>query len=166
MEATVRDTFATIAGIKVTVVDVSDYDDGELVEKTQDFYAQHPSGAAYYVGELVDDYDGGKVIGHGGQWIAGENGAPAAVFMPADPKVGDVFEQERVPGVAEDRSKVIAIVSAITVPAGTFLDCIETEDFDPIRKVTQRKTYCRGVGLVREVFDTGGSIELVELARR
>jgi hypothetical protein len=58
------------------------------------------------------------------------------MFMPAAPQVGDVLEQERAPGIAEDRSTVIATGVAVTVPAGTFNSCIETEDFDPIGMVT------------------------------
>jgi len=166
MEATIRDQPEVVGGVKVTVVEVSDFDDGELVEKTRDYYAQHRSGAVYYMGERVDDYEGGKISGHGGQWIAGEKGAKAGLFMPAAPKVGDVFEQEQAPGVAEDRSKVIAVGVKVTVPAGTFEDCIEVEDFDPIGKTTQRKFYCKKVGLVREVFDRGGSIDLIEIQMR
>jgi hypothetical protein len=166
MEAIVRDQPESIAGVKVTVVEVSDFEDGELVEKTRDYYAQHSSGAVYYMGERVDDYEGQKIVGHGGQWMAGEKGAKAGVYMPAAPKVGDVFEQERAPGVAEDRSKVVATGLTITVPAGTFKDCIETEDFDPIGKTTQRKIYCPGVGLLREAYAEGGSVELVEREAR
>ncbi len=166
IESVVRDSTETIAGVKVTVVLVSDFDDGELVEKTEDYYAQHESGVVYYLGERVDDYEDGKIIGHGGQWIAGENAARVGVFMPAAPKLGDVFEQERTPGVAEDRSTVVATGRTITVPAGTFTDCIEVEDFDPIGKTTQRKVYCRGVGLVREILGGGGTIDLIELETR
>jgi hypothetical protein len=166
MESVVRDKPEMVAGAKVTVVEVSDFDDGELIEKTKDYYAQHASGAVYYMGEHVDDFEDGKLTGHGGQWIAGENGAKAGVFMPAAPKVGDVFEQEQAPGVAEDRSKVVAKIDAVTVPAGKFEDCIEVEDFDPIGKTTQRKIYCKGVGLVREVFGEGQSIDLIELEKR
>ena len=80
--------------------------------------------------------------------------------------MGDVFEQERAPGVAQDRSKVLTGGLTVTVPAGTFKNCIETEDFDPIGKTTMRKVYCPGVGLVREVYGEGQSIELIELETR
>jgi hypothetical protein len=82
--------------------------------------------------------------------------------MPAEPAVGDEFEQERAPGVAEDRSRVVAAGVTVTVPAGTFEDCIETEDVDPIGDVTEHKFYCPDVGLVKETFAEGGSLELVE----
>jgi len=162
MELAVRDTTQMIAGVEATIVDVTEWADGEVVEKTRDFYAQHASGDVYYVGEEVDDYDGDNVVGHEGQWVAGENGNQAGVFMPAAPKVGDVFEQERAPGIAEDRTKVLAVNRTVKVPAGTFKDCIETEDYDPIGKSTMRKWYCPGVGLVKE-----SSVEKVmELAER
>lgn len=166
VEYVVRATPATVAGLQVTVVDVSDFEDGELVEKTEDYYAQDRAGVVYYIGEKVADYEDGKIVGHGGQWLAGEQGAQAGVFMPAAPKVGDVFAQERAPGVAEDRSSVLAAGLTVTVPAGTFTDCIEVEDFDPIGKAKQRKFYCRGVGLVKEDFGGGRSLDLIELETR
>ena len=166
VESTVRDTPETIAGMKVTVVDVTDFDQGELVERTMDYYVQHTSGDVYYVGESVEDLEDGKVVGHGGQWLAGEKGARAGVFMPGEPKVGDVFEQERAPGVAEDRSTVVGVGRSVKTPAGNFTDCIETEDYDPIGKSTQRKFYCKGVGLVKEVTGKTRTVELIELVKR
>lgn len=162
VESTVRDRTATVAGVEVTVVEVLDHEDGELVEETEDYYAQHRSGTVYYLGERVDEFEGGELVGHGGQWLAGRDGARAGVFMPAAPKVGDVFEQEQAPGLAEDRSTVVAVGVSVTVPAGTFDECIETEDLDPIDDVTEHKFYCSGVGLVREVFPAGGSLDLIE----
>jgi hypothetical protein len=165
VESTVREQTTTIAGVDVTVVDVSDYEDGELIEQTEDYYAQDGAGVVYYMGERVDDYENGAVVGHHGQWLAGEDGNRAGVFMPAGVEVGTEFAQEQVPGVAEDRSTIVASGMTVTVPAGTFADCIETEDYDPIDDVTEHKLYCRDVGLVREVFPAGGSLDLVELRR-
>lgn len=162
VEATVRDATLTIAGVEVTVVDVLDYEDGELVEETEDYYAQGDDGDVYYLGESVAEFEDGELVGHGGAWVAGEDGARAGVFMPAEPQVGDEVEQERAPGVAEDRSAVVETGMSVTVPAGTFDDCIETEDFDPIDEITEAKFYCPDVGLVKEEFAEGGSLELIE----
>lgn len=163
VESTVRHQTTTVAGVEVTVVEVSDFEDGQLVEQTEDYYAQDRTGAVYYMGERVDDYENGEVVGHHGQWLAGRDGNPAGVFMPATVEVGAEFAQEQVPGVAEDRSTVVATGVTVTVPAGTFDDCIETEDYDPLDDVTEHKFYCRDVGLVRETFAAGGSLDLVEL---
>jgi hypothetical protein len=150
VESTVLEETDTIAEVEVTVVEVKDFEDGELVETTKDYYAQHKDGTVYYLGERVDDYEGGEVVGHGGQWVSGEGDAQAGIFMPADPKVGDEFEQERAPGVAEDQSEILAVDESVETPAGSFSGCIKTEDSDPISGHTETKFYCPDVGLVRE----------------
>lgn len=150
VEARVLERTEIVAGVRVAVVEVKDYEDGELVEHTLDYYAQHRDGSVWYFGERVDEYEGGEVVGHKGQWLAGQGKARPGLFMPAEPEVGHAFEQERAPGVAEDQSTVVAVGLEVTTPAGTFSDCIKTRDFAPLDKVTEFKHYCPGVGLVRE----------------
>jgi hypothetical protein len=154
-ESRVLERTGRVSGVPVTVVDVREYEEGDLVEHTRDYYAQHTDGGVRYMGEAVDDIENGKVVGHEGQWLAGKGNAKPGVFMPADPKVGDAFEQERAPGVAEDRSEVVAVGLHVTTPAGRFDDCIKTKDFAPLDKNTEFKYYCAGVGLVREQFPEG-----------
>jgi hypothetical protein len=139
-----------VAGVEVAVVDVREFEDGELVEHTEDYYAQDREGNVWYFGEKVDDVENGKVVGHEGQWYAGQNGAKPGLFMPAKPKLGQRFEQERAPGVAEDRSKVEALDVEVGIAAGSFEGCIKTRDFAPLDKRTELKLYCPGVGLVHE----------------
>lgn len=140
-----------VSGVPVTVVSVTETENGEIVERTQDYYAERNDGAAMYMGEAVSDYKDGKLISHEGQWLAGKDGAKPGVFMPADPKVGQAFEQERAPGIAEDRSTVVKTGVKITVPAGSFKGCIKTKDVAPLdNNKTEFKYYCPDVGLVRE----------------
>jgi hypothetical protein len=160
VESRVLERTELVAGVRVAVVDVKDYEDGELVERTHDYYAQHEDGSVWYFGERVDDYEDGAVVGHKGQWLAGRENARAGVFMPDEPKLGQAFEQERAPGVAEDRSTVVAAGLEVTTPAGRFEDCIKTKDFAPLDNVTEFKYYCRGVGLVREE-PPGGRLDLI-----
>jgi hypothetical protein len=143
----------------VRVVQVTESEDGEVVERTQDYYAQDRKGNVWYMGERVDDYKDGKLVGHGGQWQAGKDGAKPGLFMPANPRVGRKFEQERAPGVAEDESEVVEVGLAMQVPAGRFTDCIRTKDVAPLDDVTEFKFYCAGVGLIRE-DPPGGRVEL------
>ena len=150
VESRVLQKTELVAGVRVAVVEVKDYEDGGLVEQTLDYYAQHRDGSVWYFGERVAEYEGGKIVGHAGQWLAGEGKARPGLFMPAEPKVGQAFAQERAPGVAEDRSTVVAVGLDVTTPAGTFADCIKTKDFAPLDKVTEFKYYCPGIGLVRE----------------
>ncbi len=162
VEETVLGETDTIAGVAVRIVEVKEFEDGELTEITRDYYAQHKDGAVYYFGERVDEYSGGQVTGHGGQWLAGEGQNQPGVFMPAEPKVGDQFEQERAPGIAEDASKVVAVEQTVDVPAVAATGCIKTEDYSPIDKVTEVKFYCPDIGLMREEF-TGGFLDLVSM---
>lgn len=160
LESTVLTQTDVVAGVQVTVLQEKDYQNGELVESTLDYFAQHKDGSVYYFGERVDEYDGGKVVGHEGQWLAGEGRNEPGVFMPAQPAAGTTFEQEKAPGVAEDQSKVVATDQTVTTPAGTFTACIKTEDFSPLDNATEFKYYCPSVGLVREE-PPGGFLDLV-----
>ena len=146
----VLDRTRKVAGVEVTIVDVREFEDGELVEHTRDYFAQDRKGRVWYFGESVDDIENGRVVGHDGQWFAGRKGAKPGLFMPAEPKLGQVFAQERVPGVAEDRSKVVALDRSVETPAGSFDGCMKTRDFAPLDNATEFKFYCPGVGLVRE----------------
>jgi hypothetical protein len=155
VESRVLDRTGRVSGVPVTVVDVREFEDGELVEHTRDYYALGDDGGVRYMGEAVDDIEDGKVVGHEGEWLAGKGNAKPGIFMPADPKVADRFEQERAPGVAEDRSEVVAVGLNVTTPAGRFDDCIKTKDFAPLDNNTEFKYYCAGVGLVREQYSDG-----------
>jgi hypothetical protein len=111
----------------------------------------------------VTDYKDGQAVGHAGQWLAGENNYRPGVFMPAHPTVGQEFAPEQVPGVADERSKVLELDVEVTVPAGKFTGCMKTEDQDLLDKKTEFKFYCPRVGLVREEGPKGSS-ELVRFA--
>jgi hypothetical protein len=151
---------ARVAGVGVTVVEVKEYEDGALIERSLDYYAQRRDGSVWYFGERVDMYEGGRIVSHEGQWLAGKGKARPGLFMPAKPKLGDTFQQERAPGIAEDRSTVVALGLEVRTPAGKFSKCIKTKDLAPLDKVTEFKYYCPGVGLVRE-DPPAGRIELV-----
>ena len=153
----------TLSGVSVAVVEVKDYENGALVELTEDYYAQHRDGGLWYFGERVTDYKDGKPVGHGGQWLAGENNNRPGLFLPANPTVGLEFSPESVAGVADERSKVIALGVDVTVPAGKFTDCVKIEDLDLLDNDRELKFYCPGKGLVREE-SSSASTDLVSLA--
>jgi hypothetical protein len=140
---------AVVDGVRVAVLDNREYEDGKLVEHTLDYFAQRHDGSVWYFGERVQNYENGKV-NHEGQWLAGKDNAQPGIYMPAKPKVGQVFAQERAPGVAEDRSTVLAAHLTRKTGAGRFRNCIKVKDFSPIDKLTEFKYYCAGVGLVHE----------------
>jgi hypothetical protein len=153
----------TIAGVAVAVLEVKDYEDGELVEVTEDYFAQHRDGSAWYFGERVSDYEDGKVVGHEGQWLAGEGNNKPGLYLPANPTVGQEFEPERAPGVAEVRSKVVQLDAEVTVPAGKYTGCLKTDDYSALDKMTESSFYCPRAGLVRSEGPNGSS-QLVRIS--
>ncbi|MDO8614281.1 MAG: hypothetical protein Q7T33_00910 [Dehalococcoidia bacterium] len=160
LESTVLPDTDVLAGVEVVVLEEKDYENGELIESTLDYFAQHRDGSVYYFGERVDEYEGGEVVGHEGQWLTGEGNNQPGVYMPATPVLDQTFQQEKAPGVAEDQSTVVALGQTVTTSAGTFSGCIKTEDFSPLDQVTEFKFYCPGVGLVREE-PPGGRLDLI-----
>jgi len=149
-----------IAGAPVTTLEVQEYEDGELTESTRDYHAQGPDGTVYYLGEEVTMYENGQFVSREGAWLAGEGENRAGEFMPANPAVGQQFEQERAPGIAEDLSTVVAIDLTLETPLGTFAGCIQTEDLNPLNQAIEFKFYCPAVGLVREE-NADGFLDLV-----
>ena len=140
---------AVVDGVRVAVLENKEYDGGRLVEHTLDYFAQRRDGSVWYFGERVENYENGKV-NHEGQWLAGKGNAQPGLYMPKKPRVGQVFQQERAPGVAEDRSTVLAKGITRKTGAGTFSKCLRVKDYSPIDKANEFKYYCPGVGLVHE----------------
>jgi hypothetical protein len=162
LESVVLGKSRKVAGVQVLVLEEKAFADGELVERALDFFAQHQDGTVYYFGESVDNYENGKLVDHDGSWLAGKNGAEPGIIMPADPFVGQTFNQENAPGVAEDQSRVLALDENVKTPAGKFKGCAKFEDTNPLESPppSEFKWFCPGVGLVRDE-DAEGFIELV-----
>ncbi len=151
VEITVLDETEEVAGVITRVVEETEYEDGELVEVSHNFFAQAPDGAVCYFGEDVDDYEDGKVVSHEGQWRAGEDGNLPGIIMPANPEIGMVFQQEDAPDLAEDQAEVIDFGETIDVPAGIFDDTLTMEDCNPLEDgSTDKKVYVRGIGLAMD----------------
>ena len=163
VEVTVLPDEKTVAGVRVLVVREDAYENDELVESTLDYFAQHTDGSVYYFGEDVNNYEDGELKDHNGSWLAGEGDARPGIIMPPAPVVGDVFEQEQAPGVAEDRMTVLSVTEDVDVPAGSFSGCLKTEDVNPLdgTGAIEYKFYCPSVGFVMEEFPEG-TLELVE----
>ena len=65
------------------IVEDRAFADGELVERTLDYYAQADDGTVYYLGEHVSNIENGKVVDHHGTWLFGKDTDVPGVAMPA-----------------------------------------------------------------------------------
>lgn len=139
--------------------------EGVLIEDTVDWYSQNVNGEAWYLGEIAMNFENGFLDNLDGSWMFGKNGAKPGVIMLTDPMPGDVYRQEFLVNEAEDIALVIARGVTVTVKAGTFTDCIQTQDWTPLEPgVFEHKFYAPGVGPVLEVnLETGEELELVQI---
>lgn len=155
----------TIAGVECRVVHAVESLNGVVAEDTHDWFAQHASGAVWYLGEIALNYEDGFLADIDGSWRAGVDGAKAGILMPAAPAIGDVYRQEFLPNVAEDVGRVVATGVTISVAYGTFHNCVKTMDGSPLEPGNfEYKYYAPGVGLVAEEDPANGEIlELVQI---
>ena len=139
-----------VAGIEAAVVrDTVTDNNGDLVEVTDDWYAQDAEGNVWYLGEDVKDYQDGRVVSTAGSWEHGVDGALGGIAVPAEPRPGLRYRQEYYEGKAEDRAEVLSVTERVEVPGDTFEDCLKTEDTTPLEPdAVEHKYYAKGVGPV------------------
>jgi len=154
-----------IMGVTCVVVNDKVTVNGELVEETYDWYAQHKNGDVWYFGEDSKEYENGVVKSTKGSWEAGKDGAKPGIIMKADPKAGESWRQEYYKGEAEDMGEVIAVGESVTVKAGSYQGCVRTKDWTPLEpRVAENKLYCPEVGVVKTEMVEGGT-DRTELTR-
>ena len=139
--------------VTTRVVEERETEGGELVEISRNFFANcWASRDVYYFGEDVDIYKDGKVVSHDGAWLTGRQGAMPGIVMPEDGFInGSRYYQEVAPDIALDRSEHKRTGFSVWVPAGKFDNCLEVEETTPLEPDdVGHKTYCRGVGLVKD----------------
>jgi hypothetical protein len=90
---------------------------GSIDEVAYDLYAQADDGSVWYFGEDVFDFRDGAIVVTEGTWLAGKDG-PAAMIMPADPQVGDVYRPENAPGFVFEEVTVASVNEALDGPLG------------------------------------------------
>jgi hypothetical protein len=137
------------------------FEDGQLVEISDNYFAQADDGTVYYFGEVVDNYEDGEVVDNDGSWLVGgrtlesdpettANDDNPTVFMPANPEVGDVFKPEDLIPIVDETAKVVRVGVNVKVPAGAYEDAIAIEETSALEPGTTTKWYAPGVGVVME----------------
>jgi hypothetical protein len=158
---TVTNQTKVIDGVTCIIVTdvVKDATTGAFIENTQDYFAQDKSGNVWYFGEDAQNYKNGKFVNTDGSWLAGQllpDGSVAApgIVMEAKPKVGDTYQQENAPGVAQDYAMVLNLGAKI----GGWTGLLQTNDVNPLDvsktglpTEQEYKYYAAGIG---EVYST------------
>ncbi|MFC5219766.1 hypothetical protein [Streptomyces coerulescens] len=138
------------------------FSDGRIHEVALDRYAQADDGSVWYLGEDVFNYEDGVVADTEGTWQAGRDKAPAAMIMPADPREGDVYRPENLPGVVFEEVTVKAVDQTVDGPYGEINGAVTVRELH-MDGSTEDKIFAPGYG----EFSTGtanGELEAVSLA--
>jgi hypothetical protein len=141
-----------VAGVTCAIMQEMEWEDGELVEISWNYIAIcRLCKDVFYFGEDVDDYEDGEVVGHGGAWLAGVNGAKPGLLMPGRPLNGARYYQEIAPGVALDRAEQLDDKATIETPHEIFQDCLLVGETTPLEPDDfSLKGYARGIGMVQD----------------
>jgi hypothetical protein len=160
---TVLDETRVVDGVETRVVEERETKGGTIIEVSRNFFAvSRRTNSVFYFGEEVDDYKDGKLVGHAGAWISGENGARFGLIMPGVPLLEGRHYQEIAPGVAMDRARIVSMSETVKVPAGEFTNVLEVEETTPLEpREREYKLYAPGVGLLRD-----GGLTLVRYGPR
>lgn len=173
-----------IEGVTCVVLRDLVYEDGQLVEATDDWFAAGRDGSSWYCGEEVKNYESfegdkpprAELIDTDGSFKHGRARDKAGIIMPAQPGVGQAYMEEFSLGNAEDVSEILSI--SYSYGAGTELDrlvprelaqrlcnrdCVVTKNYALLEPgVIELKYYARGIGFFLETKpDEGTVLQLV-----
>lgn len=161
LRMTVAADSVEIAGVATRKLEEYEEHDGEVVEISQNYFAQALDGTVCYFGEDVDIYEDGRVTAHDGAWRAGEGINQPGIQMPAYPQPGMSYAQELAPGLAEDHADHVTAGEHIATPYGTFDDTQRVREWSTLEPDDQSiKVYGYGVGLL---IDDGLSLETLTM---
>ncbi len=175
-----------IDGVTCIVVQDRVEKSGDLIEDTDDWFAQAKNGDVYYCGEEVKDFDSfdgdnprlPELVSRDGSFKQGRDGDKAGVLFLGSPTVGAVYRQEFSAANAEDAARVLSTTYSfgsnpqldqfVPQALAEFLcaanDCVVTSEFtplDPSPEAVERKYYARGIGLFFSVHEvTGEGVQL------
>jgi hypothetical protein len=128
------------------------YLDGRIFEIAVDLYAQADDGSVWYFGEDAFTYGNGRVVDTEGTWVAGVDGPPAMI-MPGDPKVGDVYRTENIPGLVFEQVTVKAVGVTVDGPTGPVAGAMVAQELHMDEVRLEDKYFAPGYG---EFFSGGG----------
>lgn len=156
LEITVLNEIEVVGGVRTRVIQEREWADGELFEDARNFFTIARDETACYFGEKVDFYEDGKIVSHQGTWRADAPGNKPGIIMPAEPALGQKFQMEHAPKVAEDQGTIVAVGKTVRVPAGRFTRTIRVKEVNPLDGDIGFKWFVKDVGFIGD-----GPFELV-----
>ena len=149
------------ATIDTALIQYVAYLDGRIQEVAIDRYAQADDGSVWYFGEDYSAFEDGKITDTEGTWVVDDK-TPAALIMPAHPRVGDVYRPENVPEVVFEEVRVDKVDMNVPGPSGNISGAMEVNELH-MDGTREGKIFAPGYGEF-STGDAGGDLEAVSLA--
>jgi len=136
-------------------------------EDTWRWYAQDEDGNVWYFARETKKYDYAD-LSEEWSWQAGKGGAKPGKAMVGRPQdfVNKEFQLDFVPGVSEHKAQVLGFNETVTVPFGTFSNCVKLKVYSDLEVGKEEHQYfAPGIGLVlsESVPPGGRRLELVSI---
>lgn len=149
---TVLNETREVNGTETRIVEERETSGGQLTEVSRNFFAIcEETNSVFYFGEEVDEYENGRVVSHGGAWLAGEGENRPGIIMPGTILLGARYYQEIAPDVAMDRAEIVGMGQVIQTPADDFTDTLITQETTALEpNELEFKYYAAGIGLLQE----------------
>ncbi len=149
---TVLDETVMVNGIETRVVEEREFENGEIIEISRNFFALcTQTNSVYYFGEDVDIFEDGELVSHSGAWRADGTINKAGLMMLGTVQLGAKYYQEIAPEVAMDRGEIVSDSETLETPAGTFDHCLRVKETIPLEpKAVDYKVYAPGIGLIQD----------------
>lgn len=169
-----------IDGVRCIAVRDEVKEDGDLIESTNDWYAQAKDGTVWYCGEETSSFESfegdqprkPELVSIEGSFKAGRDGDKPGIIFLATPSVGKVYVEESSLGNAEDATEVLSTtytygenpeLDQLVPPKLAQLvcnaDCVVTKNFSLLEPgVFERKYYAPGIGVFLEVEPQGEEV--------
>jgi hypothetical protein len=163
MEFEVTNRTKVVMDVVTTVVVERHREDGQLVEVSENWFAQDQDGTVWYFGEFSQSIENGVPVSTEGSWEAGVAGALPGIIMLAIPQQGDKYFEEFAEGVAEDQAQVMSTSRSETTPLRSFSRVLRIKEWTKLEPGSiEFKYYAPDVGLIVE--EKGSQrLELVQI---
>jgi hypothetical protein len=173
---TVTGKVKLIEGILCVVVNDRVTEDGELIENTDDWYAQDKAGNVWYCGEIAENFEAfeddepatPELVDIEGSWKHARDTGEAGMLLPFLPVEDNVLRQEVLYGEAEDAIEILSLEGNESTEAASCNGmCLVTRDFTPLEPdVEEHKFYVSGIGQILEVdLESGARVELISFTQ-
>jgi hypothetical protein len=154
--STVTDVSKPVDGVRTVIVLDQDTNGGQIAEQSLDYEAEDEQGNVWYLGSYTESYEGGQFVNASDAWLAGINGSKPGILMQSDPKPGNSFTENTVPGIEAPSAQVVKSGQSQCVPFKCFKDVLV------VQEGSEYKYYAPGVGQILTEPQTSGGKQEVE----